>query len=419
MKRSIILLICMNMFSGMGYSIVLPLFPVLEKDFSISEALLGWIISTYAISNCIITPFIPKLCKKFSRIKLLYFSTFFEATCTLSYSFLEKIPSLPLFLIIVFSLRIIHGICAAIISTLVYSLACSLSDEDEIKSILGYIETGLSFGSTSGPLYVSILYKIGGYKLPFFLLGLFLYISVYLTRILEGEKLDKNEIEEEPSFFKFFNNLDIILISTAVTLGMITFTFYYPCLTNHLTNNYNLSISLSSLCFSVPLFSYFVMINFTNIISKKIGNFNSIFAGIIIYSIAIYLIYPLPPFSNKIAFTIIGLSLVGAGGPVIFILSLLEISKILNKISKNYDQNTINDIASAANNLFVSIGDLLGPIIGGFISSHFGFKFTCIFLFCILVIFNLLFIFFYTRDDKNISYKASNNITSLQEELFK
>jgi predicted MFS family arabinose efflux permease len=59
------------MFSGMGYSIVLPLFPVLEKDFSISEALLGWIISTYAISNCIITPFIPKLCKKFSRIKLL------------------------------------------------------------------------------------------------------------------------------------------------------------------------------------------------------------------------------------------------------------------------------------------------------------------------------------------------------------
>ena len=419
MKKSIILLICMNMFTGMGYSIVLPLFPILEKDFSISEALLGLIISTYAISDCIITPFIPKLCKRFSRIKLLYFSTFFEATCTLCYSFLEKIPSLSLFLIIVFSLRIIHGICSAIISTLVYSLACSLSDEDEIKSILGYIETGLSFGSSSGPLYVSILYKIGGYNLPFFLLGLFLYISVYLTKILEGEKLDKNEIEEEPSFFKFFNNLDIILISGAITLGMIAFTFYYPCLTNHLTNNYNLSISLSSLCFSIPLFSYFIMINFTNIISKKIGNFSSICAGIIVYAIAIYLIYPLPPFHNKIVFTIIGLSLIGAGGPIIFILSLLEVSKILNKICKNYDQNTINDIASAANNLFTSIGDLLGPIIGGFISSHFGFKFTCIFIFGVLIIFYLLFICFYTRDNKNISDKLSNNIISLQEELFK
>ena len=66
--------------------------------------------------------------------------------------------------------------------------------------------------------------------------------------------------------------------------------------------------------------------------------------------------------SFRVVFTIIGLSLVGAGGPVIFILSLLEISNILNKICKNYDQNTINDIASAANNLFVSIGDLIGPI---------------------------------------------------------
>ena len=419
MKKPIILLICMNMFSGMGYSIVLPLFPVLEKDFSISEALLGWIISTYAISNCIITPFIPKLCKRFSRIKLLYFSTFFEATCTLSYSFLEQIPSLYLFLIIVFCLRIIHGICAAIISTLVYSLACSISDEYEIKSILGYIETGLSFGSSSGPLYVSILYKIGGYKLPFFLLGLFLYVSVYLTRILESEKLDKNEVEEEPSFFKFFNNLDIILISLAVTLGMFTFTFYYPCLTNHLIKNYNLSISSSSLCFSIPLFSYFIMINFTNIISKKIGNFNSICAGILAYLIAIYLIYPLPPFPNKIVFTIIGLSLVGAGGPVIFILSLLEISNILNKICKNYDQNTINDIASAANNLFVSIGDLIGPIIGGFISSHFGFKFTCIFIFVAFITFYLIFICFYNRDNKKISDKLSNNIISLQKELIK
>ena len=82
MKKSIILLICINMFSGMGYSIVAPLFPVLEKKFSISEALLGWIISTYAISSCITTPFVPKFCKRFSRIHLLYFATFSEATVT-------------------------------------------------------------------------------------------------------------------------------------------------------------------------------------------------------------------------------------------------------------------------------------------------------------------------------------------------
>ena len=419
MKKSIILLICINMFSGMGYSIVAPLFPALENKFSISEALLGWIISTYAISSCITTPFVPKLCKRFSRIHLLYFATFCEATVTLLYSFLQYIPSLFLFLIIVFPLRIIHGICSAIIQTLVYSIGCSLSNEEEIKSIIGYIEAGLSFGATVGPLFVSIFYKIGGYKLPFIVLGLFLYTSVYLTRILQDEKYDNNEIDEDPSFFKFLFNPNIILISGGFTLGMIAFTFYFPCLTNHLVKNYNLGVSLSSLCFSIPLISYFIMLNATNLISKKLGNFYSIIAGILVNAIAIYLIYPLPPFPNKIFIIIIGLSFVGAGGPVIFILGLVEISKILQHMCENYDQNTINDIASAMFNLFSSIGDLLGPIIGGFISSNFGFKMTCIFIFTSFLIFFILFICFYNRGLEKVYEKSSKNNLSLQEELFK
>ena len=300
MKKSIILLICINMFSGMGYSIVAPLFPVLENKFAISEALLGWIISSYAISSCIMTPFVPRLCKRFSRIHLLYFATFSEATCTILYSFLQNIPSLPLFLIIVFPLRIIHGTCSAIIQVLVYSIGCSLSNEEEIKSIIGYIEAGLSLGSTSGPLFVSIFYKIGGYKLPFIILGLFLYISVYLTRILGSEKFDTNEIEEDPSFFKFLYNLDILIISGAFVLSMIAFTFFFPCLTNHLTKTYNLGVSSASLFFSIPLITYFIMLNATNIISKKIGNLKSISAGIIVNAIAVYLIYPLHPFPKKI-----------------------------------------------------------------------------------------------------------------------
>ena len=279
MKKPLVLLFFINMFSGMGYSIVAPLFPILEKYFSINEAIIGWIISTYSISNTIITPFIPSLCKRFSRIKILYFATFFEATCTFLYAFLENISSLYLFLIIVFFLRIIHGICSAFIATIVYSIVCSLASEKEIKNVLGYIEIGLSLGSTTGPLFVSVFYNIGGYPLPFIILGLFLYISVYLTKILDKENDNKKEeINEEPSFFKFLLYREIILMFGALVLGMFAFTFFFPSFTNHLTKRYNLSVSISSLFFSIPVISYFIMINFTNIISQKIGNFHSLSA---------------------------------------------------------------------------------------------------------------------------------------------
>ena len=253
----------------------------------------------------------------------------------------------------------------------------------------------MSLGSSTGPLFVSIFYKIGGYKLPFLILGLFLYISVYLTKILEAEKLDKNEIEEDPSVFKFLNNLDIILLSGALVLSMVAFTFYFPCLTNHLYEKYNLGVSSSSLFFSVPLLSYLIIVNFINIISKKLGNYHSLSAGILVNVIGVYLIYPLPPFGNNIVFIIIGLALIGAGS-LIFVFSLLELSKIIKTLSGDYDQNTVNDIASAVNNLFTAIGDLLGPIIGGSLSSHFSFKISCIFIFTIFSIFYILFIVFYT-----------------------
>jgi len=276
----------------------------------------------------------------------------------------------------------------------------------------------MSLGSSAGPLFVSIFYKIGGYKLPFLILGLFLYISVYLTKILESEKLDKNEIEEDPSVFKFLNNLDIILISGALILSMIAFTFYFPCLTNHLYEKYNLGVSSSSLFFSVPLLSYLIIVNFINIISKKLGNYHSLSAGILVNVIGVYLIYPLPPFGNNIVFIIIGLALIGAGS-LIFVFSLLELSKIIKTLSGDYDQNTVNDIASAVNNLFTAIGDLLGPIIGGSLSSHFSFKISCIFIFTIFSIFYILFIIFYTKDDIIASYKLSSNNIILQEELSK
>ena len=65
-----------NMFSGMGYSLVSPLFPSLGEKDHLSEELLGWIISAYSIAGTILTPFIPHLIKKFSRIKLLCISAF-------------------------------------------------------------------------------------------------------------------------------------------------------------------------------------------------------------------------------------------------------------------------------------------------------------------------------------------------------
>lgn len=62
-NNTIILLVMVNVISGTGYSLVAPLFPSLAFKRGLSEYTIGFIISSYAISNLIITPFGTKIFK--------------------------------------------------------------------------------------------------------------------------------------------------------------------------------------------------------------------------------------------------------------------------------------------------------------------------------------------------------------------
>jgi predicted MFS family arabinose efflux permease len=192
-------------------------------------------ISVYGISNTIDTPFIPVLCKDFTRINILYFGTFFEATCTVLYGFLQYINSYYALLIITFFLRILHGMATASLAVLAFSIACSITDEKDIKNVIAKLEIGICLGTSIRPLFASFFYHLGGYTLPFLVLGIILYLSVYITTIIKRENnLDANEeIEENPSFLKLLTNFDILTIITALIIGSAYFVFYYPRVTNH------------------------------------------------------------------------------------------------------------------------------------------------------------------------------------------
>ena len=157
---------------------------------------------------------------------------------------------------------------------------------------------------------------------------------------------------------------------------MIAMTFYDPCLTYHLNNNYGISISKASLFFIVPIIAYFIILQFLNVISNNLGYHCSMSLGLLLIALGCYCTYPVPPVPKSLLSVIIGLMFIGLGGAPIFVPGLLALSKAVkaNKI----EEKTANDISSAMNNLSVSIGDLLGPILGGFFASNFGFKYCLI-----------------------------------------
>lgn len=409
----------MNMLSGTGYSILSPLFPSLAIKKGITETMIGLVISIFDLSNTIITAFTPLLCIKFTRIKLLYVSTFCEATCTLLYGIIGYYAnSYYLLIILMLISRIIHGVSNGIIATLVYSLTISLAKESEHKKALAELEIGWCIGLTLGPIFASVFYKIGGYPLPFFVLGLLLYISFYLSSQVAHEKTESNDvIKENPPILQFLGHLDILMILGAFLFGMISESFFYPSLTIHLENYFHLSLSISSLFFMILAIVYIIALINIDLLTERFGLYGSSFIGLVLASLGILMVYPYPPIPKSVIFVIVGLGLIGGGGAPIFIPGLVSLNKSVKRIAPEIDKLSANDISSAINNITIAIGDFSGPIIGGYFSTYFGFKNSCLIVSTIIFMYSILYFIYYRKFIfQNKPTKKPIDINSLSEE---
>ena len=422
MRKPQYVLFFMNMFTGMAYSIIAPLFPGIATKNNVNEDVLGLLISIGALASFCAAPFVPKLISKFGRIDLLYFSTFGEATCVILYGFFNFIPSYYSFIIIGFSVRIIHGIFTGIVGILIYSLVSCISSEDEIQMALGNMEVAWCLGLSAGPLFASVFYKLGGYILPFVALGGSLYISVYLTKIISEEKINTEDEgeknENEPSIFKSIFHISIILNLFTVTIGIIVTTFYFPCLTNHLTQNYNLSISISSLFFVVGMVFYMFILQFLTKITKLLGMHGTSAFGILMTSLGCLFIYPVPPIPQNILSILLGLCLTGGAGAPINVPALINLSKDLKKYDPDLDEFVASDIASTLYTIVNDLGDFIGPVLGGFLSSNYGFKNCCLILSIFIIIFLVIFILFFFKEIRDeMKRPALKDINLIREEL--
>ena len=229
-------------------------------------------------------------------------------------------------------------------------------------------------------------------------MGTLLYISVYLTKIaaLESNNID-DETEEtgETSYLKTVFHFNIIINIGAITLGIIATTYYFPCLTNHLTQKYNLSIGVSSLFFIVGMVFYMVFLRFLSYITDKFGMEKTPCLGLLMITIGCLFVYPVYPLPQNIIFILIGLCIIGGAGAPLNVPGLINMSDYLKQYDKNLDDLTANDIASTLYSLANNIGDFVGPTLGGFLSSKLGFKYCCIILSVFFFLYFILFLLIY------------------------
>ena len=393
-----------NMLTAIPYALISPLLPTLGKEKDLNEGILGVIISLFPLAVSIFSTIVPILCKKYSRIKLLSLASFFISIVTILYGTLIYIPNRNLLIILVFILRIIHGICGAIISTLIYSLTISFAEKGKTQTSLGRLEIAFSLGSSAGLLISSVFYKIGGYPLPFFVAGFSSFFAFYLALQINDKNMKKDDEEKKDddyNYLKYLKNPEIYSILIGFIVVMINITYFTPCLTNHLNNNYSISVSTASLIFMTPMIPYMIVMQFLDALTGKFGNYLVFIIGVITLGVSSLMIYPVPPLPQSVIVIILGFLICGCGGVPVFIPGLVMLATNIKKSDKSIDEMSANDIATVLNTLCTEIGDFLGPLLGGYLSEKIGFKLCCLIISIIVLTYSAIFILFFNGKIKN------------------
>lgn len=417
MRISIIFLLT-NIFCGISYSFFPPLFPKIKLKIQLNQTLIGLIISLFALSYTITIALAPYLYKNCTLYKYFNISFISEAICFLLYGYFDSLNLLSIILIII--LRIIHGCCCGIKRTLIISLALSISKKDNSEVSLEYHEVGWYLGTLFGPLVSSIFYKLGGYSLPFIVLGFLIYSSKCLNIQLEQERIEIQEDNGDnlPNLkYLFYSDNKMILGS--LLLGVIAQTFYYPCLTIYLKQIFNLPVTISCLFFIIESATYLISNQFLNKMNKQTQLYSISFLGLSLLSLGIVMIYPFSPISPKILFVIVGLALIGIGNAFIFIPGLSLLSNNIKRIHLNIDIFTLNEITSSIINLTFGVGSFLGPSIGGLLTCYFKFKYCCLILSIIIGIYCIMFFINFGKlilNRENDAINVDNSLITVEEE---
>ena len=414
MKYVQIIIFYLNLLGAMGFSLIAPLFPPLCKEKGISNQICSYIISSICITQIFASIYSPSIIQKVGTKRLFLFSLIGQTICTFYYGFMVFIDNNFLFIVSGFLDRLFHGLFSSFVSVIAFSITTLINEGKELERAMGYMELSWGIGLAIGPAVIGIFFDIGGYCLPFILIGFIDLSGVYLfykisDKEIEENKsrkgslssLDSNKPKENFSFLTVISYIECILLVGCIMVELNTTDFYIPTLVNYLNDSFSLSTSKASLFFLASTFGYILATQTINKLTDLCNNFKLIFIGHILASICCLLTAPIEILPHNYIIIILGIFFQGYMGGVINIPTFIELNNFGKKIFPQNNQLQ-RDIPSSLFNFSFFFGDLFEPVIGAWITAHTNFQTSAYFAaFCSFSM-ALIFRYHYYNEIKGI-----------------
>lgn len=297
------------------------------------------------------------------------------------------------FKVLCFIVRGLEAIGASAFSTSSFVYVIQLFPEN-VSSVLGILETFVGLGMSVGPAIGGLLSSVGGYAMPFFVVGLLMVATVPLHIYLMPPIRDDVKASQAVGS-RSKGIIKLLIIPSAFVVGaVITVTSNFwasldPTLEPHL-REMGLSTDEVGLVFLFCSILYGVSSPFWGYIADKYNNHWSMMAvGLFSSAIGLFILAPLPwlPVNQDVLWlNLVGLGILGVSASLTM---MPAFNFILSSAIENGFQESVSTFGTVAGfwSSAYSLGDMTGPSLGGVLLQHFGFSIcmTTMGLFCLLV----------------------------------
>ena len=373
----------LNFFTNAANSILAPFYPDVALGKGIGTDIIGYIFSSHPIFSFLFSLLIGKMMKFWGRKRILVLGLLFQSLGLVTFGAVIHVEDKIPFILISALARIIQGIGFACYGSIAYAYLPLLYPETVEKKI-SYMEILTGVGLMLGPLIGGLLYSLGGYECPFyFMAGFFFLITPVMLGRLPPDIKEKvkaevigeaNEVKEKPiSVGRFFLNRKMFMTFLIVVIPNASFGVLQPTFTNHM-HDYTDNTMIISIMFSIGTFAYAFSMPIMSILPKRYDRRLWLLIGLFLCSVSGFLLGPerILNLPHNICFVIIGISILGVGCAFSMVPSIPEFMDLGLKMYPK-EKEAVGDMASGLFNSAYSAGALIGPIVGGYLDSFFGF----------------------------------------------
>ena len=365
------------------YSVLAAFFPQQAKAKGMSDDAVGIVFASFAAVIFLCSPMAGGWMTHYGKVWVYITGICLVSLSTIFFAGATMMPDGMPFASWCLSMRLLQGVGSAMEETAAYAIIADL-DSENVSFYLGITEISTGLGYMVGPPLGGWLFSIGGFTMPFLVLGLLLLPAAALiyTRVpIEMFRVSKDELDAktEVSMRSLLRNPQVVVIAVASMLANSDYAFLEPTLGDHSTAM-KLASSPDSIgmLFSIASVTYTVSCPLIGMLANRsrFGPRRVILSGLVLQLVGFLLIGPSPilRISEQVEMPQMAFSLVLFGlGESMSMTPVMD--DMMHSCGPSADA-AVNSLSSLMASSF-SLGQMIGPLIGSAITARLGFPWAC------------------------------------------